>query len=126
MADIFVQACFAFTCSNAEMALLEEAFALASDLGAGDEPPPPTAEFAALFPPTSADDIWSGFRGIFCDADFIDMGAEIEGGNSIAAPLQSTVTYRATVHFNPNRLPPSSSDAAPKRCSSVRSASNGR
>lgn len=103
MADTWIQASFAFTCSNAEMALLEEAVLAAAHLADDFEPDPPSSEFLAIFPPVD-DDVWSGFRNLFTDPDFPSFGAEIEGGNSIDRPDTSTVTLFGTTDFDPNAV----------------------
>lgn len=104
MADSYVQGSFAFTCSHAEMALIEEAFQASYDLESGDTPTEPTPEFLAAFPPKSPDDPWSGFLAIFPDPDFPTFGVEFEGGNSAERPEISTVIFYSTTDFQPDPL----------------------
>lgn len=104
MADSYVQGSFAFTCSHTEMALIEEAFQASYDLESGDEPPAPSPEFLAAFPPTTPDDCWSGFLAIFPDPDFPTFGVEFEGGNSPEQPEISTVCIYSTTDFQPDPL----------------------
>lgn len=99
MADTYVQGSFVFTCSNAEMALIEEAFQASYDLTAGLEPSAPSTEFLAAFPRVAPEDPWSGFRDIFCDPDFPTFGVDFEGGNSIADPDICTVILFGTTDF---------------------------
>ncbi|MDJ0277685.1 hypothetical protein QLH51_12845 [Sphingomonas sp. 2R-10] len=103
MAETWIQASFAFTCSNAEMALLEEAFLAAANLADDFEPDPPSPEFFVIFPP-DGDDAWSGLRRIFTDPDFPSLGAGIEGGNSIEHPDRSVVHVFGTTDFQPNAI----------------------
>lgn len=103
MADSYTQASFGFSCSNAEMALLEEAF-LAADSLAGDyDPDPPSPEFLAVFP-QQGDDIWGGLRGIFTDPDHPGLGAEIEGGNTLADPDRCQVVIYGMTDFEPGAV----------------------
>src|SRR3546814_17859062 len=55
MADHFIQGSFAFTCSIAEAALIEEAWQLAADLMGDFDPAPISDELLAVFPPSLAD-----------------------------------------------------------------------
>ena len=91
MADVFVKTCFAFYCSAAEWALLQEAFLLSFDLCAGVEPNPPGPGFMALFPPDD-EDRWSGFRDLFSDRDYPDFGADLAGG-----PEDGSANWRAII-----------------------------
>lgn len=104
MADIYTQGSFAFTCSNAEMALLEEAFQASCDIQHGDEPADPTPEFLAAFPPTEADDPWTGFLAIFPDSQFPSFGVEFEGGNTLEQPDVSTVFLYGMTDFQPDAI----------------------
>lgn len=104
MADCYVQGSFAFTCSHAEMALIEEAFQASYDLGDGDTPTKPTPEFLAAFPPVSSGDPWSGFLAIFPDPDFPNFGVDFEGGNTLDQPGVSTVIFSSTTDFQPDAL----------------------
>lgn len=103
MADTHIQASFGFTCSNREMALLEEAFLAAGDLSADLDPDPPSPEFLAVFPPTD-DDVWSGFRALFTDPDCPGLGAEIAGGNTLEHPGRSDACIFGTTDFDPNAV----------------------
>lgn len=104
MADSYVQGSFAFTCSHAEMALIEEAFQASYDLGDGDTTTEPTPEFLAAFPPKLTDAPWSGFLGIFDDPDFPNFGVEFEGGNTLDQPGVSTVAFWSMTDFQPASL----------------------
>src|SRR3546814_13019610 len=83
MADHFIQGSFAFTCSIAEAALIEEAWQLAADLLGDFDPASISDELLAVFPPSLADKPLSGFTTIFDDANFPDLGADIQVENSI-------------------------------------------
>lgn len=104
MADCYTQGSFAFTCSHAEMALIEEAFQASYDLGDGDAPTEPTPEFLAAFPPKSPGDPWSGFLAIFDDPDFPSFGVDFEGGNTLDQPGVSTVSFWGMTDFQPDAL----------------------
>ena len=104
MADYYTQGSFAFTCSHAEMALIEEAFQASHDLENGDTPSQPTPEFLAAFPPTSPDDTWSGFVTLFDDPEFPSFGVEFEGGNTLDQPGVSTVSMWSMIDFQPAAL----------------------
>jgi hypothetical protein len=104
MADYYVQGSFAFTCSHAEMALVEEAFQLSYDLQDGREPVDPTPEFMAAFPPDTPDDHWSGFRAIFPDPDFPHFGVAFEGGNTLEQPDITTAAFFSMTDFQPDAL----------------------
>ena len=103
MADTFIQASFAFACSHAEMALLEEAFLAAANLAADMEPDPPSPEFLDIFPP-SGGDAWRGFRTLFADPHFPDFGAEIEGANTLTDPGLCQATIFGMTDFEPNAV----------------------
>lgn len=104
MANNHVAASFLFTCSNAEMALLEEAFEASYDLNADFDGAEPSAEFLEIFPPTDADDPWSGFRAMFSDPDFPTFGAEISGGNSLDSPTLCEVFIFGETEFQPEPI----------------------
>lgn len=104
MADSYVQGSFAFTCTHAEMALIEEAFQASCDLESGGTPTEPTPEFLAAFPLVKSDDPWSGFLAIFPDPDFPTFGVNFEGGNSLERPEISTVIFYSTTNFQPDPL----------------------
>jgi len=104
MADCYVQGSFAFTCSHAEMALIEEAFQASYDLGDGDIPTEPSPEFLEAFPPASSGDPWSGFLAIFPDPDFPNFGVDFEGGNTLDQPGVSTVIFSSMTDFQPDAL----------------------
>ncbi|WIW90476.1 hypothetical protein K3M67_20915 (plasmid) [Sphingobium sp. V4] len=101
MADTYYSACFTFCCTNAEMALLEEAFNAANDLNCELEPPAPSQELLAAFPPPDGGDPWSGLLAIFDDAKFPILGADLTGGNSFEEPTVSTPMISGTVDFQP-------------------------
>lgn len=101
MADTYVQGSFAFTCSNAEMALIEEGFQASADLMDDCEPFEPSPEFLAIFPPVDTADRWSGFRAIFSDPDFPSFGVDFEGGNSPEALDVCTICIFSATDFQP-------------------------
>ncbi|CAM5611850.1 hypothetical protein ACFSUK_04500 [Sphingobium scionense] len=101
MADHFIQGSFAFTCSIAEAALIEEAWQLAADLMGDFEPAPVSDDLLAVFPPTIGDKPLSGFIAIFDDANFPDFGAEIRVENSIEDPKTCTVAIFGATDFQP-------------------------
>lgn len=101
MADSWIHACFAFACSNAEMALLEEAFQASDDLMGRYPIGDPNPEFAAIFPTADHDDRWSGLRSIFSDPDYPTLGARLEGGNSADNPDVCTVVIAGATDFQP-------------------------
>ncbi len=104
MADCYIQGSFAFTCTHAEMALIEEAFQASYDIESGDTPTEPTAELLAAFSPTALDDPWSGFLAIFPDPEFPSFGVEFEGGNTLDRPGISTVSFWSMTDFQPAAL----------------------
>jgi hypothetical protein len=104
MADYYTQGSFAFTCSHAEMVLIEETFQASYDLESGTTPTDPTSEFLAAFPPASPDDPWSGFVAIFDDPQFPNFGVDFEGGNTLDRPGVSTVSLWNTTDFQPAAL----------------------
>lgn len=101
MANIYLQGCFTFACTNAEMALIEEAFQASYDLMDGRDPAAPSPEILAAFPPTAKDEAWSGFRKLFPDPDYPTFGADLEGGNSIDQPDISYPILSSTIDFQP-------------------------
>lgn len=101
MADTFISASFTFRCTNAEMALLEEAFSASEDITCEFEPFDPSPEFAAIFPPTEGGDRWSGFLAIFDDPQFPALGADLSGGNSLEEPTVTTVLVSGATDFQP-------------------------
>lgn len=103
MADSYTQAIFAFSCSNAEMALLEEAFLAADSLARDYDPDPPSSELLAIFSP-DGNDIWSGLRGIFTDPDHPGHGAGIEGGNTLADLDRCHVANYEMTDFEPGAV----------------------
>lgn len=104
MADYYTQGSFAFTCSHAEMALIEEAFQASYDLQDRNGQSAPSPEFIAAFPLVTPDAPWSGFLAIFPDPDFPNFGVEFEGGNTIDRPEVSTVHLYSTTDFQPDAL----------------------
>lgn len=104
MADTYVQGCFAFSCSPAEMALLEEAFQASYDLGEGYNPDTvnPSPEFLALFPPSEGDR-WAGFRDIFSDRDSPSFGAVLTGSN-LADPLMVAAVVTSEIALDPEAI----------------------
>lgn len=98
MTDHFVQASFAFTCTAAEAALIEEAWSHAADL-MGDFPPgEPSAEFLAAFPPTELGNPFTGLTAIFFDPAFPDFGAEL----SVEGAATCNVSIHSLTDFQPD------------------------
>src|SRR3546814_16246788 len=83
MADHFIQGSFAFTCSIAEAALIEEAWQLAADLMGDFDPAHISDELLAVFPPSLADKQLSGLTTIFDVAHFPAFGSHFQYANSI-------------------------------------------
>lgn len=104
MADAYVQGSFSFSCTHAELALIEEAFEASYAFMAEDTPSDPSPEFEAAFPPVKPDDPWSGFLAIFPDPDFPDFGVEFEAENPRDRPELSTVCLYSTTDFQPDAL----------------------
>lgn len=104
MADSFVQAAFAFTCSIDEAALIEEAWQLSADLMGGFEPGSVSPEFLAFFPANGEGDALSGFTAIFSDALFPDFGADLRVENSVEKPKTCTVSIYGTTDFQPDPI----------------------
>lgn len=104
MADCYTQGSFAFTCSHAEMALIEEAFQASYDFADGGTPTEPTLEFLAAFPPITSDDPWSGFLAIFDDPDFPSFGVDFEGGSTLDQPDVSSISFLSMTDFQPAAL----------------------
>jgi len=100
MADHYVQASFAFTCTARESALIEEAWQHASDLLGDFAPGEPSAEFLAAFMPTDLANPFNGLLEIFDDPDFPHFGAEIE----IAGAAESIVAFYGTTYFQPGPI----------------------
>jgi hypothetical protein len=104
MADAYVQGSFSFSCTYAELALIEEAFEASYAFMAEDTPADPSPEFLAAFPPVKPKDPWSGFLAIFADPDFPDFGVELEAGNSLERPELATIFLYSTTDFQPDAL----------------------
>lgn len=99
MADSYIQGSIAFTCTHAEMALIEEAFQASFDLQDERTPNDLTPEFLAAFPPTTPDDPCSGFLSIFPDCDFPNFGVEFEGSNRLDQPDVNIVSFWGMTDF---------------------------
>lgn len=87
MTDYQTETAFSITVTPEEAALVAEAVALADALAAakpGDDQPPLSPAFAALFPPwpQGEGDAYSGFRQLFSDGDYPDFGCEIQVGEA--------------------------------------------
>jgi len=104
MAETYLSASFGFTCTSAEMALLEEAFQAAAALNAECEPGEPTPELLAALPPTDQTDRWSGLLDLFCDPAFPDFGADLSGGNTLEAPAVCDVRIAGMIDFQPEPI----------------------
>lgn len=101
MAETYFSASFAFSCTHAEMALMEEAFGVSEDLNCEMEPPAPSPAFLNAFPPTEGGDQWSGFLALFDDPNFPMLGADLGGGKSSYEPTVSTALISGTTDFQP-------------------------
>lgn len=104
MSETYVQGSFAFTCSHAEMALIEEAILAGDALMEGCEPADPSPEFLTAFPPVATSDRWSGFRAIFSDPLHPSFGVELEGGNSMDDPGVNIVWIYGKADFQPDPI----------------------
>jgi hypothetical protein len=82
MTDYQTETAFSFTITADEAMLLRECLVIAD--GLQDEEPAadrtqPGAAFLAAFQPFDGDgDVYSGFRHIFCDGDYVDFGCDVE------------------------------------------------
>ncbi|MAM11782.1 MAG: hypothetical protein CML23_15250 [Rhizobiaceae bacterium] len=96
MADHHVQGSFAFTCTAAESALIEEAWQHAADLLGDFTPGEPSAAFLAAFMPTDLANPFNGLLAIFDDPAFPDFGAEIqiEGGADCVVSIYGTTDFQ--------------------------------
>jgi hypothetical protein len=97
MADCYVQGSFAFICTAAESALIEEAWQHAADLRGDFAPGEPSAEFLIAFPPTDLANPFNGLLAIFDDPAFPDFGAELE----ISGPDLCQVSIHGLTDFQP-------------------------
>lgn len=104
MADYYMKGSFAFGCSHAEMALIEEAFQASYDLLVDEVDRDSGPEFLAVFPPTDFEDVWSGFRAIFPDPDHPDFGVDFSGGNPPDDPSRSTALFYSRGDFQPEPI----------------------
>ncbi|MDF0487780.1 hypothetical protein PX554_06530 [Sphingomonas sp. H39-1-10] len=104
MHETYLAGSFAFACTNAEMALLEEAFQAASDLMTGFDPGDPSEELIAILPPIDPDDRWSGLRDLFGDPAFPAFGAALSGGNSLKTPAVCDVQIFGATDFQPEPI----------------------
>lgn len=104
MADCYIQGSFAFTCTIAEAALIEESWQHASDLLGGFEPGEPSPEFLAAFPPRNDEDRFSGLIGIFSDANFPDFGADMVVENALGETRCCAVTIFSLSDFQPEPI----------------------
>ncbi|MFC3443862.1 hypothetical protein ACFOKF_22185 [Sphingobium rhizovicinum] len=104
MAECFIQGSFAFTCTIAEAALIEESWQHASDLLSEFEPGEPSHEFLAAYPPTNDEDRFSGFITIFDDADFPDFGADMVVEGAIGDASRCAVTIFSLSDFQPGPI----------------------
>ncbi|MFD2429607.1 hypothetical protein ACFSUK_18660 [Sphingobium scionense] len=100
MAEHHVQGSFAFTCTAAESALIEEAWQHAADLLGNFTPGEPSAEFLAAFMPTDLGNPFNGLLGLFDDPAFPDFGAEIE----IEGSVDCVVSIYGTTDFQPGPI----------------------
>lgn len=87
MTDYQTETAFSIIVTPEEAALVAEAAALADALAAakpGDDQPPLSPAFVALFPPwpQGEGDAYSGFRQLFRDGDYPDFGCDIQVGET--------------------------------------------
>lgn len=104
MADIWIQGSFAFRCTAAECALIEEAANAGYALTNGDQPEPPSAALLAAFPPDDRADAWSGFRHAFVDPDFPVIGADFVGQPYPDDPHARIVCFASLADFDPENV----------------------
>lgn len=104
MSDCRVQGAFAFRCSPAEAALIEEGFQLSDDLIAGLAACEPSVEFRAHFPLETKDDIFSSSRGIFCDAENPSFGADLRVAGGGDAPDACEVMISSITDLQPDPI----------------------
>ena len=104
MADIWIQGSFAFRCTAAECALIEEAANAGCVLANGDEPEPPSAVLLAAFPPGDGEDGWSGFRDAFVDPDFPVVGADFIAETCPDDPSARIVCFASMTDFDPENV----------------------
>lgn len=102
MSNSFISAMFTFSCANAEMALLVEAFRAADDFCHNMEPARPSPEFLAVFPPGRPQDAWSGFLAHFAGRPIPYLGARISGGNRFETPHRCEVLITGKDDFLPD------------------------
>jgi hypothetical protein len=100
MADHHVQGSFAFTCTAAESALIEEAWQHAADLLGNFTPGEPSAAFLAAFMPMDLANPFNGLLAIFDDPAFPDFGAEIQ----IEGDAEYVVSIYGTTDFQPGPI----------------------
>lgn len=100
MADHHVQGSFAFTCTAAESALIEEGWQHAADLLGDFTPGEPSAEFLAAFMPTDLGNPFNGLLAIFDDPAFPDFGAEIQ----IEGDADCVISIYGTADFPPGPI----------------------
>ncbi|MBB5686317.1 hypothetical protein [Sphingobium boeckii] len=101
MADYCVQGCFAFRCTSAECALIEEVFDIAARLMNDEDGIAPSAAFLSAFPATSADDRLSGFRSIFSDPQYPEIGAAFDQGVDQVQPTLHEARFWSDTDFQP-------------------------
>src|SRR3546814_13503535 len=75
MADYWTQGSFAFQCTQAERALLDEAFAAAQLLCRGEDAGEPSSALLAAVPPQAGGPPWGGFVTRFTYPEFPHFGA---------------------------------------------------
>lgn len=101
MADTWLQGSFAFRCTPAERALIEEAVNAGHDLCADVDGEPPGPELLAAFPPTDPADPWSGFRNVFANPDFPTVGADFASERSADDPSICIASFASMDDFDP-------------------------
>ena len=79
MVDMYVQASLVFRCTTQERALIDEASRASANLMRAHDITGPSAALLRVFSPSDAHDPWSGYRDIFADGDYPDLGAEVVG-----------------------------------------------
>jgi len=101
MADYWTQGSFAFRCTAAERALIEEAVNASRDLCAGIEPDPPSAALLAAFPPTDPAAPLSGFRSAFGDYDYPHVGGDFAAADDRDDADHCIATFASMDDFEP-------------------------
>lgn len=101
MADTWIQGSFAFRCTLAERALVQEAVFAGHDICAALDTDPPSPALLAVFPPTDAADPWSGFRDALPDPEFPTIGGDFAARDDPDDPSSCIATFASMDDFDP-------------------------